>query len=461
MRVLIACALLTVAASPAFAISDAELRVHVEKRFAGDRTGACVAVAVVGQSTATTYVCANPKTARPFDARIAFEIGSVTKTMTAALLAEMIARGEIALGDSLATLLPPGTSVPSFNGRQIAIADIVTHTSGLPSIPPQWRMTDMNNPYASIAERDVLGALAHTRLTRAPGSVWEYSNFAMMVLSYAIAKRSGKDFETLLRERLFAPLGMNDSYIAKPPAGVRPAQGHLSNGMPTGPWDFQVDMAGVGGVRATLPDMVRYVEGQLGLRNSAITPALATTQAQIADVTRHRMGMNWVLATLNGRTLAAHEGGTGGFSSLVMFDATAKRGVVILSDTALTSLGGSGTLGLSLLDPAVAPGAPRVATTADGKLIDALVGHYRLSTGLGVELRHKGRALTIQADAQPEFELGHDSAGDFYPLQFDALLRPRRNADGSYTFTWFQGGDAVEAERTGGPAPLGATPAAR
>jgi hypothetical protein len=207
--------------------------------------------------------------------------------------------------------------------------------------------------------------------------------------------------------------------------------------------------------------MVRYVEGQLGLRNSAITPALATTQAQIADVTRHRMGMNWVLATLNGRTLAAHEGGTGGFSSLVMFDATAKRGVVILSDTALTSLGGSGTLGLSLLDPAVAPGAPRVATTADGKLIDALVGHYRLSTGLGMELRHKGQALTIQADAQPEFELGHDSAGDFYSLQFDALLRPRCNADGSYSFTWFQGGDVVEAERTGSPAPLGATPAPR
>ena len=102
----------------------------------------------------------------------------------------------------------------------------------------------------------------------------------MMVLSYALAKRSGTDFESLLRTRLLSPLGMSDTYIAKLPPNVRVAQGHLSNGMPAGPWDFHVDMAGGGGVRATLPDMVRYLEGRLGTRESQITPALARTQQQ-------------------------------------------------------------------------------------------------------------------------------------------------------------------------------------
>jgi serine-type D-Ala-D-Ala carboxypeptidase/endopeptidase len=69
-------------------------------------------------------------------------------------------------------------------------------------------------------------------------------------------------------------------------------------------------------------------------------------------------------------------------------------------------------------------------------------------------LRHKGDALTLQADGQPEFEMGYDSAGDFYPLQFDALLRPRRKGDGTYTFTFFQGGAVLEAERIGTPAPV-------
>src|SRR5215469_6040550 len=168
--------------------------------------------------------------------------------MTAAPLAEFIARAELALSDPIANLLPPGTSVPSFNGRQITIGDIVTHTSGLPAIPAQYRITDMNNPYASVTERDLLGALAATQLTRAPGSQWEYSNFAMMVLSYALAKRSGIDYETLLRERLLVPLGMKDTYIATQPPQVRLAQGHLPNALPAVPWEFPVDMAGVGGV---------------------------------------------------------------------------------------------------------------------------------------------------------------------------------------------------------------------
>jgi hypothetical protein len=94
------------------------------------------------------------------------------------------------------------------------------------------------------------------------------------------------------------------------------------------------------------------------------------------------MGMNWILSTsaANGHTIVAHEGGTGGYSSFVAFDRAAKRGVVLLSDTALTSVGGLGTLGRHLLDPSMPAGAPRVVATADARLIDALVGAYRLTS---------------------------------------------------------------------------------
>ena len=375
--------------------------------------------------------------------------------MTAALLAEFLARGEVALDDPIAKLLPPGTIVPSFNGNQITIGNIVTHTSGLPSVP--WRGRNIKNPYAGLTEHDLLGALAATQLTRAPGSQWAYSNFAMMVLSYALAKRSGTDYETLLRERLLSPLGMSDTYVANRPPNVSVAQGHLSNALPTGPWDFPVDMAGVGGVRATLPDMVRYLEGELGTRESAITPALERTQQQITNVGGHTMGMNWLISTANGHTILTHEGGTGGYSSLVIFDREAKRGGVLLSDTALYDMGGLGMLGRHLLDPSVPAGAPRTIVDADLGVIDALVGRYRLSSGLAMELRRKGNALTVRADGQPELEMGHDSAGDFYPLKIGALLRPKRKADGTYTFTWFQLGGASEAERIDTSVPVAPT----
>jgi serine-type D-Ala-D-Ala carboxypeptidase/endopeptidase len=83
------------------------------------------------------------------------------------------------------------------------------------------------------------------------------------------------------------------------------------------------------------------------------------------------------------------------------------------------------------------------------KLIDALVGRYRLPWLGMVELRRKGDALTIQADGDPEFEMGYDSAGEFYPFEFDAVLQPRRKADDAYTFTWYQLGGIQQAERVG------------
>src|SRR5690242_11474868 len=116
LSILVACS------SPAVAMSDADVRAALEQRFKGDRTGACVAAGVIDDgSIAKAYYCADANSQRPYDEHTAFEIGSVTKTMTAALLAEFIARGEVKLGDPLAKLLPPGTPVPLFNGREITI----------------------------------------------------------------------------------------------------------------------------------------------------------------------------------------------------------------------------------------------------------------------------------------------------------------------------------------------------
>jgi CubicO group peptidase (beta-lactamase class C family) len=86
----------------------------LEQHFKSDRTRALAAAVIDGGATAHAYFCVDPKSQRAYDEHTAFEIGSVTKTMTAALLAEFIARGEVALGDSVAKLL--GTS---FNGPDI------------------------------------------------------------------------------------------------------------------------------------------------------------------------------------------------------------------------------------------------------------------------------------------------------------------------------------------------------
>lgn len=431
------------AAAPAASADDA-LAATVARRLQGDRTGACFAVAVVEATVSRAYVCADPANPRKPDANTAFEIGSVSKTMTAALLAKDIEAGRMSLDDPLSKYLPAGTAVPAFEGQPITLRHVVTHTSGLPSLPPGFRPANPSDPYAATTREQLLSALGEVKLAQAPGTRWAYSNFAMMLMSMIVADRAGADFETVLKRELFEPLGMR-SFITSPPRGVTLADGHLPNGKVTAHWTLPVDFAGVGGVRATLDDMVAYTQAQLGLRASPL-PLAATQQLQ-ATVGPRRAAMNWMIASLNGADIVSHEGGTGGFSSFVAFDPARKRGVVILSDTAMTSVGGLGSLGLHLLDERAPLGKPRTVVTPDPALLEALAGDYKLENGMRMQLRPGQDGLHVDVAGQGEITMQLDSAGDFFPPNFDALLRPQRQADGRYAFTWLQGGGAMPAKR--------------
>jgi D-alanyl-D-alanine-carboxypeptidase/D-alanyl-D-alanine-endopeptidase len=451
---LCATALSLLGAGPARAMDDAALRGIVERRLVGDATGACFAVAVIdGDTTARSYVCADAgDPTRRIDADTAFEIGSVSKPMMAALLAGLIREGKASLDDPLSAYLPEGAVVPAFEDKPILLRHIVTHTSGLPAIPGGIDY-DPANPYAKLTEADLLGALAKTRLARAPGASFEYSNFAAMLLSYAIARRSGEDFESLIAQRLFAPLGMRHSYVARRPEGVKVATGHTPDGKATSPWDFPNDFAGVGGVRATLDDMVRYVRGQFGDAPAPLATDVAMTHAPVAGAAQPPMAMHWMLAPLNGRTFLAHEGGTGGFSSFVAFDPAKRFGVVILSDTALHAQGGLGSLGLHLLDPRVplsAPAKPRPADvpTLSADDLKAYAGDYPLMPGFVLNVRIEGATLMAQASGQGAFPLEARGKDTFAFDGAGIVIRFRRDAAGTVAgLALDQAGRTLEADR--------------
>jgi len=444
---LILAAAIALASGQASAMSDAELKSIAEQRLLGDRTGACFAVAVIDKTVSRAYVCADPKDLKRISPDTAFEIGSVSKTMTAALLADLILQGKASLDDPLSNYLPEGTIVPSFEGKPILIKHIVTHTSGLPVVPDFGSVPNMENPYANVDEASLLKTLSTAKLQRAPGSQFEYSNYASMLLSSIVAKRAGTDFETLLRDRLFAPTGMNNSYVNQKPANVKAAQGHTPNNKTTSAWNFKTNAAGVGGVRATLDDMVSYVQAQLGKTESTISPALKITQQKVKTDTNSNIAMNWMLAPLDAHFVHVHEGGTGGFSAFTAFDLEKQRGVVILSDTALTSVGGLGSLGNHLLDSRLPLGKARKEKQPDAELLKAIVGDYDLMPGMKMALTEKDGKLFTQATGQAKFEMGYDSAGDFYPIDFDATIRVQKKSDGSYALLFLQGGGAFPLKK--------------
>jgi serine-type D-Ala-D-Ala carboxypeptidase/endopeptidase len=448
------------ACGTAHAMTDAELQSIVGERLHGDRTGACFAAAVIDKNTVSrAYVCADGKKAAPrIDADTAFEIGSVSKPMMAALLAGLIRDGKASLDDPLSAYLPKGSAVPTFDSKPILLRHIVTHTSGLPAIPSNVADGDPSNPYAHLDEKTLLKALSTTTLSRAPGAQFEYSNFAAMLLSYAVARRAGSDFETLLDTRVFSPLGMDSSYINRKPEGVKVAIGHTPDGKAVHAWTFPTDFAGVGGVRSTLDDMVRYVQGQFGNAPKPLDADFRMTHAPVAGDAKAPFAMHWMMAPLNGRTFLAHEGGTGGFSSFVAFDPERRFGVVILSDTALHERGGLGSLGLHLLDPKIPLGKPdtgkTVGTTGpvptlSQQDLQAYAGEYPLMPGFALTVRADDGTLTAQATGQGAFPLAPTAKRDvFEASDFGIVIRFQRDPAGKVVALKLdQAGHTLEGQR--------------
>lgn len=447
------------ASLPAWCLNDAELNAALAARFQGDRSGVCVLAAVIdAKQVSRARFCANPPGRECRDGgpsfEAAFEIGSVSKTMTAFLVADLIDAGRWSLDDPIAKHLPEGTVVPRQGERQILLRDLLTHSAGLPRLAPGVAMPQRADPYATHTEGEVLAALGRVQLNEPIGSKSAYSNFGMMVVSIAVARawrNELPDLDAVLRQRLFGPLGMRHSYINAVPAGQVVAQGHVASGTPTPAWRMATNLAGVGMVHATLDDMVTYTRASLGLTDTPLRGRLRATHQPLA----HGHGMNWFIAPVQGRNVVQHGGVTGGFNSMVAMLPEQGRGVVLLADTDISANDGLTTLAHSLLGLGVSVPTARLAQPIPPELLVALPGHYELA-GLHARVWVDEGHMMGQADGQPAFELLYDSRGDFYlARQVTTRLRPILENGEVNRFTWRQGGVVLEGTRQGHAPALG------
>jgi serine-type D-Ala-D-Ala carboxypeptidase/endopeptidase len=432
-------------AVPAQAASVEDLDRVLRQRFEGDRTGACVVAALVepGQVLKTRY-CAKPRVDGGPPLQATFEIGSISKTMTAALVADLINQGRWSLDDPIAKHLPAGTQVPRQGERQILLRDLVTHSAGLPPLPALMKASDPADPYATLTEQQLLDSLALVKLQAPIGSRSSYSNFGMMLVSLAVARAHGGDLEAALRTRLFEPLGMKGAYLRRAPAGQVLTQWHISTGAATTAWTINSSLAGVGMVRATLDDLVAYAQAALKPPATATGAALALTLKPVA----HGLGMNWLLVKTPGDTLPLHEGGTGGFSSALLLSPQQQRAVVLLADTSLSDMGNLGDVAFTMLGLRPGPQPPRLATALPAALLAGMPGDYDVA-GERVQVRKEGSRLWGQTASRPEFELLHDNRGDLYPSNFSALITPTLEGGRVTRFALRLGGGMLEGVRAG------------
>jgi serine-type D-Ala-D-Ala carboxypeptidase/endopeptidase len=307
-------------------------------RHARRHVGVAVGVLRGGQQRVIGSGKASPGGPSPPAADTVFEIGSVTKVFTATLLAGMVEEGLVALDDSVQSYLPADVELP-VRGRPITLADLATHTAGLPRLPHGFFLRSVRHrrdPYAWFTIDDLYAGLPATRLRREPGDKPRYSNLGYGLLGHVLAVRAGRDYEQLVQERICRPLGLEDTHVSVPAAAyARFAQGHNRRGRPVPHWDLPT-LAGAGALRSTIADLLAILRSQLGAGDPALARAAALTQV---PQVRHRgaaVGIGWTRWPLLGteHEFLFQNGGTGGFRSFVGFVPALQTAVAVLSNSA-------------------------------------------------------------------------------------------------------------------------------
>jgi D-alanyl-D-alanine-carboxypeptidase/D-alanyl-D-alanine-endopeptidase len=281
------------------------------------------------------------------DGETLFEIGSVTKTFTALLLADLVKKGVLNLSDPIEDFLPGSVHVPSFGERKITLLDLATHTSGLPRLPSNlhyFQDPDDPNPYANYTEDMLYEFLSNYTLKREPGTEFEYSNLGVGLLGHILELVTGIDYETLVQERICNPLGMNSTRITlSPEESGRLAQGYLTYGNPTCNWDWDV-LAPCGALRSTVNDLLTYVSANIGLRETNLSAAIELTHTTFREnntlspdwaigLTWYKFDPGWDIPDSEKMDVICHDGDTYGYSSYVGFIKEEKIGVIVLSNT--------------------------------------------------------------------------------------------------------------------------------
>lgn len=251
------------------------------------------------------------------DEHTVFEIGSVTKTFTATVLAHMVETGQVALDDPVQDYLPAGITLAQTGERPITLQDLATHRSGLPRMPPDFMPEDPLNPYAGISVDDLWETIDTVEPTAAPGERFEYSNIGYALLGQALARHAGLSYAALVRQTILEPLDMQSSDLTLSDT-LRPqaATGYGQDGEPTPRWELSGGYAPAGAVNSSAADMLRYLRANLGrLGPEQLQAAMTMTHTPRENMAGNlRIGLGWI--TMPAGTGHWHNGGTYGFPYL-------------------------------------------------------------------------------------------------------------------------------------------------
>lgn len=318
-----------------------------------DVPGMAVGVTVGGRRYLRTYGVASKAGGRRVSGRTIFEIGSLSKTFTATLGSWARERGALSLSDGASRHWP---ALAGTRFDQISLLDLATYTAG--GLPLQF-------PDEVTDERRMLRYFRYWLPDHAPGARRLYSNPSIGLFGRLAARSLGRPFDELMERRLFPRLGLRSTFIDVPRHRMRDyAFGYSKDGEPIRVSPGVLDSEAYG-VKSTAPDMIRFIEQNMGAGtgDADLRRAILATHTGYQRVRGMTQGLGWEIygdpadldALLEGNSpevalepnpvealrppqsprragLVNKTGSTNGFGAYAAFVPSRRTGVVILAN---------------------------------------------------------------------------------------------------------------------------------
>ena len=317
-----------------------------------DRRAMGLCVALISPDGAVDYFSAGDcgqRAGGQINADTVFEIGSITKTFTGTLLAQMVERGEASLQATVRQYAPAALKFRGNGAGDISVLQLVTHTSGLPRLPLSLAfvasmLRDTRNPYKHYSLEQMWAYVADKRLNASIAHGFNYSNLGFGLLGELLATKAGLTYSQLVQRDITGPLGMADTGATTPESAAgRLALGHNGKLKVTSYWDVAA-MPGAGALRSTARDMARYVLAQ---QHGTLAGARFSQTPRASAGEGMEVGLAWITLTAYDDVIVWHNGETGGFCSFAGFSRKSGLGVAVLCNAAMAV----DDLALHLLNP--------------------------------------------------------------------------------------------------------------
>lgn len=278
---------------------------------------------------------ANMEWAIPNQPDTKFRIGSVTKQFTAALVLQLVEAGKIKLDGKLTDYLP---DYRKDTGGKITVHQLLNHTSGIPSYTgrPDFFASDSRDPYnvAVFVKKFASGDLEFE-----PGTKFSYNNSGYFLLGAIIEKVTGKTYETVLKERIFEPLGMKNtgydnhaSVLPKRASGYeKTPEGYINAAY----LDMSLPYA-AGSIYSTVEDLYKWDQA---LYENKILSAESKTKMFTPGLSNYGYGFGIAdrpIGNTEQKTkVIQHSGGINGFNSLLTRLVDKQQTIILLDNVGL------------------------------------------------------------------------------------------------------------------------------